>query len=470
MTLKKCECDLRPLLRQYQFVFLSAVKKIFSLIIVLISLSLIGIIFIQVSWTRNMVMLREEQIKHRVGEATIQVGEELAEQKAVYVPGNSRRGFLEGFGWEIFGPGTVASRYDVADIHEKVKKAFHANNLDNIHFEFGLSTFDRLGNTIFQKVSPGFSPAYQDTLHNFVFGRGLNPLSGSAGENLGVTEILYVVVPDIKEIVLRSLGWNIAASLLFTIIILSAFYLTVRTMLQQKKLGEMKNDFINNMTHEFKTPLATISLAVDAMRNDKVIDDREKLGYFSGIIKEENQRMNRQVETILKASQFERQDVELALKPVSLHQTIRQVVDNFALQLEHVGGTVTLFLHATDDTVMADEVHLSNLVNNLVDNAIKYAREGVPPRIQINTASNGKTISLRIEDNGMGMSRDTLKRIFEKFYRAHTGNRHNVKGFGLGLSYVKSVTEALGGKIKADSTPGKGSAFTLELELTQAKA
>ncbi len=417
-----------------------------------------------------MVMLREEQIKHRVGEATIQVGEELAEQKAIYVPGNSRRGFLEGFGWEIFGPGTVASRYDLADIQEKVKKAFHANNLNNIHFEFGLSTVDRLGNNVFQKVSAGFLPAHQDTLHNFVFGRGLNPLSGSAGENLGVTEILYVVVPDIKEIVLRSLGWNLIASLLFTIIILSAFYLTVRTMLQQKKLGEMKNDFINNMTHEFKTPLATISLAVDAMRNDKVIDNREKLGYFSGIIKEENQRMNRQVETILKASQFERQDVELALKPVSLHQTIRQVVDNFALQLEHVGGTVTLFLHATDDSVLADEVHLSNLVNNLVDNAIKYAREGVPPRIQINTASNGKTISLRIEDNGMGMSRDTLKRIFEKFYRAHTGNRHNVKGFGLGLSYVKSVTEALGGKIKADSTLGKGSVFTLELVLAKAKA
>ncbi len=446
-------------------------KKVFSLIVVLISLSLVGIIFIQVSWTRNMVMLREEQIKHRVSEATIQVGEDLAEQKAIYVPGNSRRGgILEGFGWEIFGPSSIASRYDIADIEARVKKSFHANNLDNIHFEFGLSTIDRLGNNVFQKVSPGFLPAYQDTLHNFIFGRGLNPLSGSAGENLGVTEILYVVVPDIKQIVLRSLGWNIAASLLFTIIILSAFYLTVRTMLQQKKLGEMKNDFINNMTHEFKTPLATISLAVDAMRNQKVIEDREKMGYFSGIIKEENQRMNRQVETILKASQFERQDVELALKPVSLHKVIRQVVDNFALQLEHVGGTITLFLHASEDTVLADEVHLANLVNNLIDNAIKYAREGVPPRIQLNTSSTGKTISFRIEDNGMGMSRDTVKRIFEKFYRAHTGNRHNVKGFGLGLSYVKSVAEALGGKIKADSTLGKGSVFTLDLGITQAKA
>lgn len=417
-----------------------------------------------------MVMLREEQIKHRVEEATIQVGDELADQTAVYMPGNSRRGVLEGFGWEIFGPATVSSRHDVADIRQHIEKAFRRNNLYGISFEFGLSTFDRIGTSVFNKVSPNFLPAYQDTSHNFIFGRGLDPLSGSAGENLGVSEVLYVVVPDIKQIVLRSLGWNIIASLLFTVIIVSAFYLTVRTMLRQKKLGEMKNDFINNMTHEFKTPLATISLAVDAMRNDKVLQDRDKMGYFSGIIKEENQRMNRQVEIILKASQFERKDVELALKPVSLHEVIRGVVDNFALQLEHAGGNVTLFLHAGDDTIMADEVHLSNLVNNLIDNAVKYAREGVPPRIQIHTASNGKTILLRIEDNGMGMSRDTLKRIFEKFYRAHTGNRHNVKGFGLGLSYVKSVIEALGGKIKAESTLGKGSIFTLEFSLASANA
>lgn len=415
-----------------------------------------------------MVMLREEQIKHRVEEATIQVSDELAEQTAIYMPGTSRRGALEGFGWEIFGPGTVSSRHDVAAIRKHFVDAFQRNNLNGIRFEFGLSTFDRIGNSVFNKVSPNFLPVYQDTSHNFIFGRGLNPLSGSAGENLGVSEVLYVVVPDIKQIVLRSLGWNIIASLLFTIIIVSAFYLTIRTMLRQKKLGEMKNDFINNMTHEFKTPLATISLAVDAMRNEKVLQNREKLGYFSNIIQEENQRMNRQVETILKASQFERKDVELALKPVSLHPVIREVVDNFSLQLEHAGGSVTLFLHASDDTVLADEVSLFNLINNLIDNAVKYARVGVPPRIQVHSDSNGKSIVLRIEDNGMGMSRDTLKRIFDKFYRAHTGNQHNVKGFGLGLSFVKSVVDALGGKIKAESTLGKGSIFTVELSLAAA--
>lgn len=227
----------------------------------------------------------------------------------------------------------------------------------------------------------------------------------------------------------------------------------------------MKTDFINNMTHEFKTPLATISLAVDSMRNEKVIQDQEKMRYFSSIIKEENLRMNRQVETILKASQFDKGEVQLNLKPIAVHAALEKVVDNFKLQLEHTGGHINLFLRANIDSVEADEVHLSNLLTNLIDNAIKYAREQVPPQIQLETSCTDHSIQVRVVDNGIGMSRDTVKRIFEKFYRAHTGNRHNVKGFGLGLSYVKSVTEAMGGKITAESTLGKGSVFTLELPL-----
>ena len=268
-----------------------------------------------------------------------------------------------------------------------------------------------------------------------------------------------------KDIVVRSLRWNIAASILFTLAILAAFYFTIRTMIQQKKIGEMKTDFINNMTHEFKTPLATISLAVDSMRNEKVIQDQEKMRYFSSIIKEENLRMNRQVETILKASQFDKGEVQLNLKPIAVHAALEKVVDNFKLQLEHTGGHINLFLRANIDSVEADEVHLSNLLTNLIDNAIKYAREQVPPQIQLETSCTDHSIQVRVVDNGIGMSRDTVKRIFEKFYRAHTGNRHNVKGFGLGLSYVKSVTEAMGGKITAESTLGKGSVFTLELPL-----
>jgi two-component system phosphate regulon sensor histidine kinase PhoR len=204
---------------------------------------------------------------------------------------------------------------------------------------------------------------------------------------------------------------------------------------------------------------------VDAMRNEKVIQDREKLGYFSSIIKEENQRMNRQVETILKASQLEKQEVDLNKKPVHVHEVIHDVVDNFVLQLEDKQGKVELQLNATNDLIEADEVHLSNLVNNLVDNAVKYAKENTPPVIKLTTHSNGKNFTMRIEDNGIGMNRDTVKRVFERFYRAHTGNVHNVKGFGLGLSYVKTLVEAHDGDIKAESTLGKGSTFTVDLPL-----
>ena len=415
-----------------------------------------------------MVQLREEQIKHRLSEVTKVVTDELVAQSYTYAPpGYSRRKFLDGFGWDLFGANSIASHHSEEDLRKRIQKAFIANELKNIPFEFGLYSFDRFNGNTLQKSSPHFLQAQQDTANNFYFGRAipLTNMSGIGAGAVGVSEALFVVVPNVKTVVLRSLQWSIAVSLLFTLLIISAFYLTIRTMLQQKKIGEMKNDFINNMTHEFKTPLATISLAVDAMRNDKVIQDREKLGYFSSIIKEENLRMNRQVETILKASQFERKDVELNLKLVSLHETVQQVVDNFKLQLEHVGGHITLFLNASQDAVQADPIHLSNLLNNLIDNAVKYAREQVPPQIRIETFSTEGEIQLRVEDNGLGMTRDTVKRIFDKFYRAHTGNQHNVKGFGLGLSYVKNVTEALGGKIKAESALGEGSVFILELPL-----
>ena len=219
------------------------------------------------------------------------------------------------------------------------------------------------------------------------------------------------------------------------------------------------------MTHEFKTPLATISLAVDALKNEKVTGDPQKLGYFRSIIKEENQRMNRQVETILKSALMERQEVELNLKPTNVHEVIQDVADNFMLRLQEKQGHLETNLQAQHFMIDADEVHFSNLINNLLDNAVKYSKENVPPKVCISTFSTPKKISIKIEDNGIGMTRETLKRIFEKFYRAHTGNIHNVKGFGLGLSYVKTVVEAHGGTIKADSVIGKGSIMTIELSL-----
>jgi len=432
-----------------------------------------GIILIQVSWIKNMVLLREEQIKHRVGEAAMLVAEQLVDIPNSYIPGTShkKRGLIEGLGWDFFVSPTVASRHTTAEIQKRFEKAFWQYDLKGVSFEFGIATLGPLGNNLFEKTSPRFFQVFEDTIHNYFTIRGLRQpaTTGLMGEAIGVNELLFVAVPGIEDIVLRSLRWNIAASILFTLAILAVFYFTIRTMIRQKKIGEMKTDFINNMTHEFKTPLATISLAVDAMQNEKVVQDQHKMRYFSDIIKEENLRMNKQVETILKASKFDKGEVQLNLKPIAVHALIQNVVDNFKLQLDHTGGHINLFLKATSDKVEADEVHLFNLLTNLIDNAIKFAKEQVPPQIQIETSCRGRFIQLRVEDNGIGMNRDTLKRIFEKFYRAHTGNRHNVKGFGLGLSYVKSVTEAMGGKIHAESTVGNGSLFILELPLHMVK-
>jgi len=428
---------------------------------------MIGIIVIQVSWLRNMVLLRQEQIQHTVDESAKAVGQDLAQHKGSYASGLNKKGFLsDGFTLDNYKPSTIGQDISTEEIQKRIEREFNSRNIRNIRFEFAIALFDPRGREDkFEKMSSNFLQVYEDTIDSYHSNVIMTALSGTAGENLSQNEVLFVSIPDIKRYVFKSLRGRIALSISFTLIILAAFTLTVRTMLRQKKLGEIKNDFINNMTHEFKTPIATISLAVDAMRNEKVIQDREKLGYFSGIIKEENQRMNRQVETILKASQLEKQEVDLNLKPVHVHEIIEAVVDNFVLQLQEKNGAVELQLNATNDLVDGDEVHLSNLVNNLFDNAMKYSKEHVPPVIKLTTQSNGKNFIMRIEDNGIGMNRDTAKRVFEKFYRAHTGNVHNVKGFGLGLSYVKTMVEAHDGKISVESVLGKGSTFTVDIPL-----
>ena len=421
-----------------------------------------------------MVLLRQEQIKEKINAAVETVGAELVQYKGSFTGLNrsaaSGKIFSDDFSSDFLHPQTIGKRFTVQELQDKIKKAFVENDLQNMQFEFAIDKIDSRNNLVWttEKQSANYRAEIDDTVNNYSRGRALITPSGSEAENIAIDETLTVVALDWKDVAVKSLRWRFVTALLFTIIIILAFYLTLRTMLRQKKLAKIKNDFINNMTHEFKTPIATISLAVDALKNEKVMDDREKMGYFSNIIKEENQRMNRQVETILKASQLERQEAELNLKPVRVHEVIRVIAENFELQLAEKKGKIDLELKAANDLIAADEVHFSNLVNNLIDNAVKYSKENIPPHIKINTEANGKNFFMRIEDNGIGMSRETVKRVFERFYRAHTGNIHNVKGFGLGLSYVETMVEAHGGKIKAESTLGKGSVFTVEFPLKKA--
>ncbi|MES2881029.1 MAG: HAMP domain-containing sensor histidine kinase [Bacteroidota bacterium] len=442
-------------------------KRIFPVILILVTFSLLGIIFIQLSWLNNMVALRKDQVEEKVLTITSHVAEELAQYKGLSSTTGLRNSFPdnEEFFFDKRSGFSISQRFTTRELYDKIHTAFAANKIENIPFEFALASFRNEGIIgQFERQSANFQSWYEDTLNYYPKLAPIIPPSGSAAENLAAEEWIVIVVPNVTDIVYKSLRLPIFIAILFTLVICTAFYLTLRTMLRQKKISEIKNDFINNMTHEFKTPISTISLAVDAIRNEKVQRDVEKLLYFSDIIKEENQRMNRQVETILKSALMDRQEVQLNQKPLHVHTIIKDVADNFILRLQEKQGALNMNLAAQNDLISGDEVHISNLVNNLMDNAVKYSKEGVPPKILLTTSSNAKSFFIKIEDNGIGMTKETVKRIFEKFYRAHTGNIHNVKGFGLGLSYVKTVVDAHDGHIKADSTLGKGSCFTIELK------
>lgn len=414
-----------------------------------------------------MIALREDQVKQKLDAVLNTVGNELAQLKSQYMlpetndPNNI---FQRKYYYDILRPITIGSKLSSAEIQNRIRTAFNAAGLKDMNFEYAM-VVGSLRNSTFatiEKQSANYIEAQADTIRNYTKPFLILSPSGSPSENLTNDEVLFLVSLNWKDYVMKSLTWNIIMAIFFTVIILAAFYVTVYTMLKQKKLADIKNDFINNMTHEFKTPIATISLAVDALKNEKVIASREKMNYFSGIIKEENLRMNRQVETILKASQLEKQEVDIEKSPISVHQIIHHVVDNFSLQLQEKHGHTILNLDAENDNIFGDEVHFSNLVNNLVDNAVKYSKENTPIQLRISTLNNNEKLMLKFEDNGIGMSKETQKRVFEKFYRAHTGNLHNVKGFGLGLSYVKSVTLSHNGSIKVESAVGKGSTFTLD--------
>jgi two-component system phosphate regulon sensor histidine kinase PhoR len=251
------------------------------------------------------------------------------------------------------------------------------------------------------------------------------------------------------------------ASFLFSLIILVTFGLSVFYILRQKKISEMKSDFINNMTHEFKTPIATISVATDSITNEKVMSDPEKIRYFAGMIKKENNRMNRQVEDILTIARLDKKDFEFHWEPVDVHDIISDAVQGIAIQIEKRGGKTELDFKAQNPVITTDKIHGTNIFYNLIDNAVKYSVH--PPEIRITTTNKNNGVLISVQDNGIGMSKAVQARIFERFYRQTSGNIHNVKGFGLGLNYVKAVVEANNGSILVQSEPGKGSRFDVFL-------
>ena len=430
----------------------------------MILLSLLGLIFFQILWIKSARESKDKQVEENIIRAMGDAAIMLTQEKSSIIPMGKKNDLLfpsDKMQFQYFKP-SIIKRFSRDEIQEIIRRSFNKNHLHNFPFEFLVSSNSLTGE---QMMTENYAKLYSDSANNKNHVILLEPQTGTSFENLVREEYLSVIVPQQTSIIWKEMIWFIMGAILFTFIITAAFFITIRTLLKQKKLSEIKSDFINNMTHEFKTPLATISLAVDALKNEKVKADIEKTNYFTGIIKEENKRMNKQVETILQAALLDKQVVQLNLKLLSAHDLILSTLNNIHLQVEEKKGMVEVGIDAEKDMIMADEVHFSNLINNLLDNAIKYSKENL--HIKLNTQNTGNSLRIKIEDNGIGMNRETLHRIFEKFYRAHTGNVHNVKGFGLGLSYVKTMVLAHKGTIKAESVLGKGSTFILTIPLAK---
>lgn len=274
---------------------------------------------------------------------------------------------------------------------------------------------------------------------------------------------LSVVFPNKKRFLLSELVSITILSIIFTLIIIIAYTSALGQLIRQRQISEIKTDFINNMTHEFKTPIATINLALDAIKNPKIIDNKEMIFKYLQMIRDENKRMHAQVENVLRISKLEKRELDIDKESNKIEDIIEDAIEHVSLILEDREGKITSFFNAKRTTVLVNQVHFTNVIVNILENAIKYSTNA--PKIEIYTENIKDIILIKIKDHGIGMSKIAQKRVFEKFYREHTGNIHNVKGHGLGLAYVKKIVEEHNGEVFVESEKDKGSTFTIKIPL-----
>lgn len=282
----------------------------------------------------------------------------------------------------------------------------------------------------------------------------------SANNVFSTHNFLFVQFPKQESYLLSSIKNMVLLSLVFSLIIMGVFYYTIRLIINQKKLGEIKNDFVNNMTHELKTPIATNSLAIDALANPLIKNDDEKYNDYIRILKEENEKLNVHVERVLQIALLDKGELPLNKKPLDLALLVEQVVEQFKLRISEQKAEVRINRANHALVVLGDERHLQTVFSNLLDNALKYGSEACT--IIIDALRKENEIIIRIKDNGPGIAKEHREKVFEKFYRIQGGNLHDVKGFGLGLSYVKSIVESHQGSITLTSEVGRGTEFTIK--------
>lgn len=345
----------------------------------------------------------------------------------------------------------LAERIDFPSLDSDLRTELRSNGI-NINYHFYVTTSD--GREVYR------CPEYSSEGDRYTYRQVLYPNDPSAQKG-----ILYIHFPDMQSFLFSSVKFMIPA-IIFTLMLLIVFIFTIWSIFRQKRLTEIKNDFINNMTHEFKTPISTISLAAQMLRDPSVSKSETMFKHISGVIVDETKRLRFQVEKVLQMSMFDRKATTFKRKEVDANVLMQDTVNTFRLKVEASGGKIDAHLDAEDAIVFVDEMHFTNVIFNLMDNAVKYKAEDRELNLTVTThnESDDKLV-ITIADNGIGIKREDLKKIFEKFYRVHTGNRHDVKGFGLGLAYVHNVVKALGGSIHAESEYGKGTKFIITLPL-----
>ncbi|QNM86636.1 HAMP domain-containing histidine kinase [Polaribacter pectinis] len=274
---------------------------------------------------------------------------------------------------------------------------------------------------------------------------------------------LYVTFPTKNEHILSGITGILLLSLFFIFIIIVAFSSSLYQLIRQKKISEIKTDFINNMTHEFKTPIATINLALDSIKNPKIINDNEKVLRYVQMIRDENKRMHSQVENVLRISRLEKNQLDISKETIDMHDILEDGIMHVSLLIDDKKGSVETHFEAITTEIPGNQFHLTNVIVNILENGIKYTVG--PPKIDVYTESTNKFFILKIKDEGIGMSKAVQKQVFNKFYREQKGNIHDVKGHGLGLAYVKEIVEKHHGTVFVESEKGKGSIFTVKLPL-----
>ncbi len=416
-------------------------RNTLRVVIILAAVSIAGIIITQIYWVRRAFDLRENQFNRDVSIALNNVAYKLYEINHTPSPSNNPVEQVSTNYFIVNANGPV----DNGILGFLISSEFEKRNI-TADFEYGVyDCIDRCmvgGNYVAPKntkVRPVAQELPAPQNDNYYFG---------------------VQFPRMQANLLSQLGiWGFSSAVLFIVILFFVYALFV--ILKQRRLSEIQTDFINNMTHEFKTPIATIAISTEVLKDPTIVHKPERLLSYTTIIENENQRLRQQVERVLQMARLESQEIELKKEHLDIHDVIREAVSRINLALQGKNGTINLELDATSSRVNVDKLHMTNVFFNLLDNAVKYTdRE---PKINIRTRSTDGTISIEVADNGTGISPEDQRKVFHRFYRVPTGNRHDVKGFGIGLNYVKLVVASHQGKITLQSQPGVGSTFTITL-------